>query len=76
MHHLINYGRCRIITVLLEVLHPESLDANDGVFILMCTSSQGERGLPGLPGDVVSTRDTKDRPKGFKEYILRDYRLI
>lgn len=48
----------------------KSLDSNDRLFILVCTTSQGERGLPGLPGDMVST---KNRPKGYENYIL--YRI-
>lgn len=61
--HLMNYGRWRIITILPEGLYSGSLDSNEGVFIfVMWTVSQGERGLPGLPGDVVSI---KNRAKGY-----------
>lgn len=48
--------------------HEKPLDSNDRVFLFVVwTWSQGERGLPGLPGDVVSARN---RPKRRRNYRL------
>lgn len=73
--HLINYGSCRIITVLPEGLGSESLlILITGSFLLVVwTVSQGERGIPGLPGDVVSINN---REIHYDNNALWNYRLV